>query len=68
MEFEDVELGVWADVEDGEPELLLWVVVREGRVEDLGVEGVQPVGVAGEDRDVIEAVEQHGWTVVEAFR
>ena len=59
VECEDVELGVWTDVDDGETELFVLLIARDTGLEDLGVEGVQPVRVAGEDRDMVETVEQH---------
>ena len=31
-----------------------------GRLEDLPIEGVEPVGVARERRDVVDPVQQHG--------
>lgn len=60
VRLEDVELGVRAHVDDGEAQPLLLVVNRDRGLEDLRVERVQSIGVAGEDRDVVEAAEQHG--------
>src|SRR5262249_47387502 len=53
-------LGVGADVDEREAHPGPFRhVVRHGRIEDLAVEGVEPVRVAGEHRDVVDPIEQH---------
>ena len=63
VDLEHVELGVRTDVDHGQAYVgalgCLRPVARHGRVEHLLVERVQPLRVLGEDRHVVEPVEQH---------
>lgn len=61
VDLEDVELGEGADVDERQAQSRPGLDVgRDVRVEDLPVEGVEAVGVVGEDGDVVHPVEQHG--------
>lgn len=63
VDLEHVQLGVRADVDDGKPHVgalgCLGPVAGHGRVKHLLVERVQTLRVLGEDRHVVEPVEQH---------
>jgi len=63
-DLEDVEHRAVSDVDQGQPHPRalrgLPHVRGDGRLEHLAVEGVEPVGVAREGRDVVDPVEEHG--------
>ena len=60
VDLEDVELGVSADGDEGEPDRAVAVGGVDRGVEDVSVEGGESVGVIGEDGDVVDAVGEHG--------
>jgi hypothetical protein len=60
VDLEHVEFCVRSHVDERQPNPVgLGHVVRYRRTEHLAVEGVQPVGVVGENGHVVHAVEQH---------
>ena len=60
VDLEDVELGRRPDVDERQPHAgPLRRVSRHRRVEHVDVEGVQTVGVVGDDGNVVEAVHEH---------
>ena len=59
VELEDVELGARPDVDERERAGSDVLPVRRRRVEHVLVEASEAVRVVGQDRDVVDAVEQH---------
>ena len=60
VHLEDVELRARTDVDHRQRSRADLFAVRNRRIEDLLIEPHEPLGVVGDDCDMVHAVEQHG--------
>jgi hypothetical protein len=63
VDLEDVQLRCRSDVDDGQANSrlpgLFWTVTKNFGIEDVSVEGTQPIGVIGQERDVVDSLGEH---------
>ena len=62
VDLEDVQFGASTDPQDdhARPARHLRTVPLDGGAEHVDIEALQPVGVVGDDRNVVETVGEHG--------
>jgi hypothetical protein len=59
LDLEQVDLGMGPDLDEGQPALGHLDLTIDLGAEDVSVEGDKSLGVVGEDRDMVEPIEQH---------
>src|SRR5207302_3871738 len=60
VDLEDIELGGVSDADEGEPDAVLFRDLPVHlRLEDVAVKGREALRVVGEDRDVVDTVQEH---------